>query len=523
MRDKFDVIVVGGGMAGLSCAAFLCKYGIETLLCEKEATTGGLVNTFWHNGYAFDAGIRAFENSGILFPMLKSLGIDLEFKRSPVSIGIDKDWVKLNGRDSLEDFAKMLIMHFPGNEKDVRLITQEIRKVMGYMDVLYGIENPLFLENFNDLQYIIKTLLPWLLRYQININKVENLKEPVQSYLRHFTNNQALIDMIAQHFFENTPAFFALSYFGLYLDYCYPIGGTGQLPKKVTDYIKNAGGEIRTGSKVINVDANKHEIKLVSGETSRYKKLVWAADQKTLYNIQTGEETSQTENQRQKTNTALSGDSVLTVYMGIKLESGYFESRCGAHAFYTPQIAGLSTLPKIEIPTELGEEAIFNWVSDYLEQTTYEISCPSLRDSSLAPEGKTGVVISALMDYDLVKRISDLGNYDAFKQFCTEKIMKVFAATIFPEIVGNIEYISCSSPLTIEFKTGSTGGAITGWAFTNKIIPAESRFKKIAKSIYTPITDVLQCGQWSFSPSGLPVSILTGKLAADDIRKSFKR
>lgn len=41
----FDAIVVGGGIAGLTAAAYLSKAGLSTLLCEKESACGGLVNT----------------------------------------------------------------------------------------------------------------------------------------------------------------------------------------------------------------------------------------------------------------------------------------------------------------------------------------------------------------------------------------------------------------------------------------------------------------------------------------------
>ncbi|HPF56246.1 MAG TPA: hypothetical protein PLV03_06875, partial [Clostridiales bacterium] len=68
---------------------------------------------------------------------------------------------------------------------------------------------------------------------------------------------------------------------------------------------------------------------------------------------------------------------------------------------------------------------------------------------------------------------------------------------------------------------GNKQGAITGWAFTGAM-PAENRFQKIANSVNTPLKDVVQCGQWTFSPSGLPVSILTGKLAADAVHKQLK-
>lgn len=96
------------------------------------------------------------------------------------------------------------------------------------------------------------------------------------------------------------------------------------------------------------------------------------------------------------------------------------------------------------------------------------------------------------------------------------------ADTLFPKMNSKIMDRFCSTPLTIERLTGNSDGAITGWAFTNPEMPAESRFREIAKSVNTKIPDVLQPGQWSFSPSGLPVSILTGKLAADKVLEELK-
>ena len=92
--------VVGGGIAGLTAASFIAKKGKKVLLCEKENHVGGLIGSFRYKGFTFDAGIRSIENSGIVLPMLKSLGIDIDFSRSVVSLGIEKDIIKVKDKSS---------------------------------------------------------------------------------------------------------------------------------------------------------------------------------------------------------------------------------------------------------------------------------------------------------------------------------------------------------------------------------------------------------------------------------------
>jgi len=523
MKDTYDAIVVGGGIAGLTCAAYLCRNEISTLLVEKQEKPGGLVSTFWHEGFAFDAGARAFVNSGILHPMMKSLGIDMEYTNNPVSIGIGDHWVRLHSRESLQDYANMLKDIFPEYVVDVDRIINEIKKIMGYLDFLYGIDNPLFLEDMRDKEYLTKTLLPWFIKYQKNIRKVAQLNEPVYTYLRKLTDNTALIDMIAQHFFEGTPTFFALSYFGLYLDYFYPLGGTGALVEAITKKVVEADGEILTNTSVTRIDPQGHEIVLSNGQKVRYKKLVWAADQSSLYKIVSGLNDSKVRQQRALTEASTGSDSIYTLFLGVDLEKDYINERISPHAFYTPNTQGLSKLGRWETAAKQGNDHLLEWVGSYLEKTTYEISCPSLRDASLAPEGKTGMIVSSLMDYSLVRRFSDAGQYDEFQQFCNQKIIEVLERHLLPDLNKKTLFSFSASPLTIERRTGSKQGAITGWAFTNPKMPSVNQFSKVTQSIKTPIKDLAQCGQWTFSPSGVPISVLTGKLAADAVSKALKR
>ena len=159
--------------------------------------------------------------------MLRQLGIDIELRPSTVSIGIGADVVKATSQESLANYQALLTKHFPDNGQDVARIIGEVRRVMDYMDVLYGIDNPLFLDLKSDPSYVVKTILPWMIKYALTMPKVARLALPVDEHLAKLSDNQALLDMVEQHFFKKTPAFFALSYFTLYLDYRYPWGGTG--------------------------------------------------------------------------------------------------------------------------------------------------------------------------------------------------------------------------------------------------------------------------------------------------------
>ncbi|HBQ64652.1 MAG TPA: NAD(P)/FAD-dependent oxidoreductase [Clostridiales bacterium] len=535
-----DVVIVGGGMAGLTAAAYLCRAGLKVLLCEKEVKTGGLVNSFDYHGFTFDGGIRAIENSGIVNPMLRQLGIDVPFVRNGVSVGIENDVVNLQSKDSLTDYLQLLHSHFPDNSSDIAQFGLEIKKIMQYMDVLYGIDNPLFLDLKKDKKYLVQTILPWMIKYILTIRKVMRLDLPVVKYLKMISDNTALIDMIAQHFFKDTPTFFALSYFSLYLDYQYPCGGTGILAEKMRQYILEHHGEIKCETEISRLDPSLDQIQDTKGNIYAYKKLIWTSDLKRLYQIIDIEAVKNTKSRKAIAarkdflSDKVGGDSVLTLYLMVDMNKEYFASIASAHFFYTPLKTGLSRLepfaseiqgPKQEATGKsyvADRQALQNWLKEFYRGTTYEISCPVIRDASLAPEGKTGLIISTLFDHSLVKHISDAGGYDDFKEFSARQIIDVLSEKIYPGMKEKVIDHFISTPLTLEKLTGNSDGAITGWAFTNSSMPAVHSLPKVAGSVLTPIPNVYQAGQWTFSPSGLPISILTGKLAADKVINKLK-
>lgn len=523
----YDAIIVGSGIAGLTAAAYLAKAGRSVLICEKQEQCGGLVNSFERKGFIYDGGIRATENAGVLFPMLKHLGLEIELVKNKVSIGIRDKVIRITSEESVDTYGDLLARFFPDSRNEIDAIVKDIRVIMSYMDVQYGIDNPLFLDIKEDREYFLREVLPWMFRYAKTVGKIMSLNQPVEEYLKQFTSNQALLDIISQHFFSATPAFFALSYISLYLDYYYPKGGTGTLVEQMVKLITSLGGKINTDTEIKSVDLHEKILIDQRGNKHQYRQLLWAADQKSLYRQIQIESLTEKKlvdvilKKREDLSNLAGNNSIFTMFFASRLAPGFFSDIASEHFFYTPAIDGQSQAGAI--PFNSSWDEIKSWLEKYFSLTTYEISIPALRDASLAPKGKTGLVISVLFEHRLVRHISDIGDYQEFKRFSEEWIIQILDQNIYPGLKASMIERFSSSPLTMEQLTNNSGGAITGWAFTNHFMPAENRLARIANSVKTPLPDILQAGQWTFSPSGFPISLITGKLAADRIIKHTKK
>jgi phytoene dehydrogenase-like protein len=523
---KYDAIVVGSGMAGLTASAFLAKAGRSVLLIEKEDKCGGLVNSFERDGFVYDGGIRAMENSGVLFPMLKALGLEVKFVKNHISVGIEDQVIRITSEGSTAEYQSLLTGLYPEQKDEINEIILQIKKIMHYMDVQYGIDNPIFLDFKKDQAYMAKVILPWVFKYAFTSPKIAALNEPVLDFLKHFTRSQSLLDIISQHFFRATPAFFALSYLKLYIDYNYPLGGTGSLVQKMVSFIEDHQGKIITNTEIVKVDPHSSTVQDARGNDYPYHRLIWAADQKTLYRLVDQEKIADPKvkqaisARKAEINNKAGNDSVLTLYLGLNLPKEYFSRIATEHFFYTPSRSGQSLAGEIPVIADRG--SMEAWLEKFFALTTYEISIPVLRDAALAPAGQTGLVISVLFDYKFTKLIESMGWYEEFKTLCETCMLNTLDGSIYPGIKDAVVHKFSSTPLTMEKYSGNADGAITGWALYNNPIPAESRIPKIMNSIRTPVPGVYQAGQWTYSPSGFPISLITGKIAADQVIKDSR-
>lgn len=529
MTEEKKTVIVGAGMAGLTAAAYLVRENNRVLLLEKNDRSGGLLHTFEYDGFFFDAGPRAFVNSGIVKPMLKDLGISWDFLENRISIGVEDQLFRVDSMDSITQYKRMLVHLYPEDVESIDRITSIVDELSEHTKVIYQFDNPNFVNLAANKKYIIRKLIPWTIKFLNALRKFNQFNMPMEELLGRLSDNQSLIDIVTQHFFRETPAYFALGYFYVYLDYFYPRGGTVALVNLLEEKVSAGGGETRHNRHIVEVVPSESKVIDSDGHHYRYDKLIWAADLKTLYrklnpvglNPRLADEI---EAKTQSILSARGAESVFILFVAVDRPPSYFRANGGEHLFYTPSKSGLGETDRGERITLVEEfdrrtkKEILDWLDDFCNLNTYEVSVPVLRDPSLAPEGKTGLMISCLFDYGIFERIETAGWYSEFKEIVENRIIDVFSQTIYEGIEKDILFKFSSTPLTINEVSGSSEGAITGWSFETAI-PVANKLRDIPKSVLTAIPGVYQAGQWAYTPAGVPIAMLTGWYAAKEVMK----
>jgi phytoene dehydrogenase-like protein len=531
--EKKRILILGAGMAGLTAAAYLSRDDFDVLLLDKNNRVGGLVSTFESNGFSFDSGPRAFVNSGIIKPMLKDLGIQHDFIRNVISIGVEDQLFSIRSMENLQDYQRMLLHLYPENRAEIHQIIATIAQLSEYTKVLYEFDNPNFVDLTKDKKFIFRKLIPWTFKFLNALRKFNQYSMPMEDFLKYQTSNQSLIDIIIQHFFRKTPTYFALGYFYVYLDYFYPMGGIGALSNLLKEKILGWGGQIKLNKKIVQIIPSESKLIDSDGDEYPYDYLIWSADLKTMYRSlnPVGLESNaiagiETESQRK--GSSKGAESVFILYLAVNRPPSFFQQNGGEHLFYTPSRQGLGEtnqrdrLCLIEDFDQKSKDEILNWLEKFLNLNTFEISVPALRDQTLAPEGQTGLMVSCLFDYQIVTNVEKAGWYGEFRETFENQVIRILSESIYKNIAEDILFKFSSSPLTVQKISGSSEGAITGWSFETPS-PVINTLKDIPKSVLTPIPNVYQAGQWAYSPAGVPIAMLTGWYATQNIIKQSKK
>jgi len=121
--ERYDAIVVGSGLGGVSAAALLAKHGYKVLICEQGEGAGGLAHAFSRGPYTFDSAIRVLAEGEMIENLLRYLGVEDECTLTtidPLYRVNMPDGFSLVADIGLEPFMESHIREFPHEEAGIR-------------------------------------------------------------------------------------------------------------------------------------------------------------------------------------------------------------------------------------------------------------------------------------------------------------------------------------------------------------------------------------------------------------------
>ena len=135
MKTKSKVIVIGAGLGGLTCSAYLAKKGYQVHLFEKLNQPGGFIGSFKRKGYWFEATTHQISGYSYFKKIYKTLKIDepeiIPCKNiyNVVYIEDGKVKKKYSLPVGMLQIKKYLTGCFPHEKKNIKHYLKQIKKI----------------------------------------------------------------------------------------------------------------------------------------------------------------------------------------------------------------------------------------------------------------------------------------------------------------------------------------------------------------------------------------------------------
>jgi prolycopene isomerase len=496
---QYDVIIIGGGMGGLSAGAHLASKGLKVLLLEQHHKVGGCTTSFKRGDFTFEVALHVMaggskEKNGGVYQLMHACGVDelvttYDLPDLYRSIYPDVDFTVPAA--SWEAYTAAFKERWPdesaGIDKFEHLSRQVMADIMSIKD-LFRERGLKALVTKVQIPLKHKTLMEW---------KDKTLQDTMDEC---FTDPQLKAVMSQLWMYYSGPADdqtslmnFAATDMFLTGGACHVMGTSQALSNAYAERIKELGGDVKVGTlvtKIIVEDGMAKGVETYYGDVYTARYIVCNTDPYQMVFKLIGEE-NLPKKYVQKIKGMRPANSLFGVYLGLNVDLkklGYTDTDIIYNKSYS------------------SNEIYDKWMKGQIKDTACLIGIYSnYGDPIYAPPGKSLLNILTYSDINTWPK-----DYDEYQKMKAEKAAELIAlaSEVIPEIADpkNVEVMEVITPVTLEEFTKNYQGSPYGFYMSL------DQWEKIPND--TPIDNVFIASNWTQGFHGVGAGQVNGWRAA---------
>ena len=454
LSDKYDVIIVGSGLGGLTTANRLASCGHKVLLLEFHHQLGGLATWFKRKGHIFDISLHGFPY-GMVKTCKKYWNREIMNSITQLNnIVFDNPQFSLRTTFTREDFTSILRQHFKISQSTIDAFFITVAG-MNFYDDQSMTTRELFDQFFPGRNDVHRLLME-----PITYANGSTLDDPAITYGIVFSN------------FMNKGVFTFE-------------GGTDKLIRMMAEELTKNGVTICTGAKVDEIIVENKKVRgvVTHGKTITAKAVVSNSGiTNTIYDLVGRDAFS--DDFMEKADSIRVNNSSCQVYFGIKKDSALEDA---GDLLFT------SASPRFD-----SEELL----DMHTRSKTFSIYSPKTRPG----HDRHTIVASMNSRFNDWSSMDDLTYKNEKEQLIARTLTDL--ERYFPGVRDKIDWVEAATPRTFKRYTLHTSGTSFGTKFEGL---------NVSRSIYKEITGLFHVGSVGIIMSGWLGAINYGVIVSNDV------